>query len=571
MIKETILIIEDDPQLPMAWKAAIESAGDSLTEVLIARSYEEGLDLALKGNIAYAIVDLGLPAKLGGDVVEIGPDHVCTLGFDLLRSLQENNADIAITIASRFTDDERVADLKNKLILDDNAPIIRVLNKNLDADYLDKILQDTHGLDFIQPHLARAGVRAIHPLERRLARSLWQKAAIAVEQWPAPILIFFGQSRAGKGAWARAFAEFVDSQRPSSSRPDFLPLNLGELTRRGVSDSALIELFGARNYQGIADCAGYFELNTCYKLHSQEGVPRQGLAQTQDVPDYSKSGIACLDELGNLPHDLQPMLLAVLDSNPINGGRVKPAGGGGAPISIGCSIIFLTNSTLHSRVVKSEDAEQGELREDLYLRLKAEPGGWLHVPSLSELGFETAIEHLEAALDTGSEINTEISVSARRLFEDACGKNLVTMDTINTVTKSFHRSGGMRLTDEHILSAISDLIKKRELRVTKKRMWTIHDFERKSIVRQGEKQYYILKTLIEHIGVDLTKKRIQDYLDRGPELKEVREKYNWNPYKNTGALNQAMSTLRSKVNDKQLVLRSGIKLQDRGQCAIPIS
>lgn len=571
MIKETVLLVEDDEQLPLAWKAAILESADSATDVVIARSYEEALVAARTGQIAYAVVDLGLPRRQGGDVVEIEPDDVCSLGFSLLRSLQEWNPSIEITVASRFSDNARVADLKNQLVLQEDSPIRRVFNKNADPDYLEKILEDTQGLGELMPYLEKAGVRAIHPLERRLARRLWQKAGVTADAWPMPILVVRGDSRAGKGAWARAFVQFVNARRPSHTRPEPAPLDLGQLTGRGGGDSTAVDLFGARNYQGISDCAGIFERATRYKGRAGQRTSQRGLASASDVVDYHNSGVACLDELGNLPVDLQPMLLAVLDSNPRSGGRVTPAGGSGRPIAIGCSIVFMTNSELESRVAKSEIAEDGELREDLFRRLRAEPDGWLTVPSLSELGPEVVFEHLDAALRADGLGTVDVSDSARLLLRTAVEQDtdLVTMETIRTVVEQFRRTGGARLTDEHVLPAVQRVDKHRERRdSTSERVWTLEDFTRSSIVAPNEKQYYILQILLEHLGEDLRPERVRQYLDESPELKAVRAENNWKPYKTVKTMSQALSVLRKKVNEEQVVARSGISLVKRGWGAI---
>lgn len=81
MIKERILIVEDNRNAAIHLKEEIKKVADSATDVLLAGSYGEALPIAKRGDIAYCILDLGLPEQPEGDPIEIKGKDVCRLGF----------------------------------------------------------------------------------------------------------------------------------------------------------------------------------------------------------------------------------------------------------------------------------------------------------------------------------------------------------------------------------------------------------------------------------------------------------------------------------------------------------
>jgi two-component system response regulator GlrR len=87
------------------------------------------------------------------------------------------------------------------------------------------------------------------------------------------------------------------------------------------------------------------------------------------VFEQANGGTIFLDELGELPKDLQPKLLRVLEKREIR--RV----GGTRTIPIDVRLISATNRNLR------EEVKRGNFREDLYFRVA---GAWTHVPPLRE-------------------------------------------------------------------------------------------------------------------------------------------------------------------------------------------
>ncbi|TCO73793.1 sigma 54-interacting transcriptional regulator [Marinisporobacter balticus] len=97
--------------------------------------------------------------------------------------------------------------------------------------------------------------------------------------------------------------------------------------------------------------------------------------------ELANGGSIFLDEIGDMPHNMQAKLLRVLQEKEVE--RV----GGSKSISLDVRIITATNRNLEEMV------EKGEFREDLYYRLNVMT---IHIPSLRERmdDLEPLIQHL---------------------------------------------------------------------------------------------------------------------------------------------------------------------------------
>jgi len=138
-------------------------------------------------------------------------------------------------------------------------------------------------------------------------------------------VLLTGETGTGKEVWAR----LLHRLGPRSNRA-FVPVNCAALTPT-LAES---QLFGHEK-GSFTGAAG-----------ESLGVFRSG-----------QNGIVFLDEVGDMPIELQPKLLRVLQE-----GEVTPVGSS-HPVKINVQVIAATNRDLE------RDVEEGRFREDLYYRL----------------------------------------------------------------------------------------------------------------------------------------------------------------------------------------------------------
>jgi transcriptional regulator with PAS, ATPase and Fis domain len=141
----------------------------------------------------------------------------------------------------------------------------------------------------------------------------------------APILIE-GDTGVGKELFARA----IHSTGTTSCGP-FVPVNCGGIPRDLVGS----ELFG-------------------YSKGAFTGAREQGHAGKIEAAD---GGVLCLDEIGEMPLELQPYLLRVLEDGVV----YRIGSNEGRPVRV--RLICMTNRNLLA------EAEAGRFRRDLYYRI----------------------------------------------------------------------------------------------------------------------------------------------------------------------------------------------------------
>jgi DNA-binding NtrC family response regulator len=148
--------------------------------------------------------------------------------------------------------------------------------------------------------------------------------AVRAAQLECTVLIT-GETGTGKEVWARQ----VHQIGPRSAAP-FIPVNCAALTPT-LAES---QLFG-----------------------HQKGAFTGADGASLGVFRAADNGVILLDEIGDMPMELQPKLLRVLQEN-----EVTPVGSA-RPIQINVQVIAATNLDL------DEEVSAGRFREDLYYRL----------------------------------------------------------------------------------------------------------------------------------------------------------------------------------------------------------
>lgn len=122
--------------------------------------------------------------------------------------------------------------------------------------------------------------------------------------------------------------------------------------------------------------------------------------------EVADKGTIFLDEIGEMPLELQSKLLRVLQENQIE--RI----GSHQSIDIDVRVVAATNRILHEEVIA------GRFREDLFFRLNVFP---IHMPALRERGndiIEIAFDYMTfCARKHGRQIKTISESSQRRLLE----------------------------------------------------------------------------------------------------------------------------------------------------------
>jgi two-component system response regulator AtoC len=318
------LIIDDDPDV-VEW----------LQEV----ARMEGFSVARAQSLRDARIELGRqrPDVLLTDLAL--PDGE---GIELLRELEKPEATEVIVITGHATVDSAVAALR--------AGASDYLIKPADLERVQAVLRHAKKTSALQHEIGelRDELRRLGRFGRILGSS--QRMQVLYDQLTrvAPTsatVMLIGESGTGKELAAQTIHEL--SRRRASA---FLPLNCGAVAPQLIES----ELFG-------------------HERGSFTGADRQH----KGFFERANGGTIFLDEITEMPMELQVKLLRVLETGTVN--RV----GGTQPIASDVRVICATNREPERAV------SDGKLREDLYHRLNVFP---IRLPPLRDR--ETDIEQL---------------------------------------------------------------------------------------------------------------------------------------------------------------------------------
>jgi DNA-binding NtrC family response regulator len=309
-----ILVVDDEASICWAFR---ESLGDEGHQVEVAASVEEGLQIAASGPLDAVVLDVRLP----------GVDGLTAMG-----AFRERIGPAPIIVITAFGNLETAVRAMEGGAFD-------YLIKPFDLDQATGVVSralESRGAGGRAPGAAAAAPEPEALIGRSAAMQELFKRIALVAPAEVPVLIT-GESGTGKELVARA----IHRHSPRRAGP-FVPVNLAALTPTLVER----ELFG--------------HLKGSFTGASQD---RPGLLE------LASGGTLLLDELGDIPPDLQVKLLRVIEHRaftPVGDSRPRPTD---------IRVVAATNRPL------GELMAAGRFREDLYFRLSVFP---IHLPPLRD-------------------------------------------------------------------------------------------------------------------------------------------------------------------------------------------
>jgi len=297
----SILIVDDEVRYRQLYANVIESAGFATRS---APSAEAALGMIQDDVPALVVTDV----RMGG-----------ASGIDLLQQVRKTHPALPFLIVTAYAD---VRDAVNAMKLG----AVDYLSKPVDLDEFLTAVRDTLGIcndqDALAPAIPPEALQGIVAESQAMRSVLWD--AYRVAKSDAGILIT-GESGSGK----EVLAEFIHQNSTRRNNP-MVVLNCASVPTALLAG----ELFGYEK-GAFTGAAG-----------RRKGRFREAHGST-----------LFLDEIGDMPLDLQPTLLRAIET-----GRITPLGSD-REVEVDDRIVAATNRNL------SEDIASGRFRQDLYYRL----------------------------------------------------------------------------------------------------------------------------------------------------------------------------------------------------------
>jgi DNA-binding NtrC family response regulator len=301
----TVLVVDDEDSVRDLCRAVVRDCG---LHPRTASTTEQALEILDQHAVDIVITDLRVP-QLGGiellkRVREIYP-HMAVIVLTQYGTIESAVEATRMGATDYLTKPFRVPELRDKL-----GRIVRLLEVDQENRVLREQLRTRPGF---------GGLTGVSPKMQRVYRLIEK-----VSQHNYPVLIL-GESGTGK----ELVAQSIHFYGPRRNRP-FVPVDCTALVPTLIES----ELFG--HVKGAFTGAA----------HSKQGLM-----------ESAGNGTVFLDEIGDLPIDLQAKLLRALQEK-----EVKPVGSTDR-ISISTRVIAATNRDLEASV------RQGTFRQDLFFRL----------------------------------------------------------------------------------------------------------------------------------------------------------------------------------------------------------
>ncbi len=305
--RNRVLVIDDEPNIRFMLNEMLSSEG---FEVALANGREEALQHLGSGRFDAAICDIKMP-----DVN----------GLDLLREMLDTDPYMQVVMITAYTSRE---DALKAMEIGAYDYISKPFDIKELRELVFKAIEKRHLLEENRELKEELAATKSGALEQMVGRSEAMQQVFETIRQVAPTkstVLITGESGTGKELTARAIHSLSDR----ADKP-FVAINCGAIPKELIES----ELFGHKKgaFTGaITDKPGLF-------------VQAQG-------------GTVFLDEIGELPHDMQVKLLRAIEER-----KIRPVGAQ-QEIPIDIRIIAATNRNLAEMVANHE------FREDLYYRL----------------------------------------------------------------------------------------------------------------------------------------------------------------------------------------------------------
>jgi DNA-binding NtrC family response regulator len=301
----TLLIIDDDVANCLLIKGIFSAEG---MQVMAAHDGQAGIDLARTQPLDVLLLDLRLPGIDGLEVLAKLKQELPTLPVVMLTAHQDVKTAVRATQLGAF-------DYLTKPF--HNEEIVVVVRRALQTRELQLEVED------LRRRLGAGGGLALQMGPSREVRTLVEQVRTVAETSFTVLVV--GETGSGKELVAQA----IHRESERRAKP-FVALDCGAIPEQLLES----ELFG-------------------HEKGAFTGAERKKQGRFQ----LAQGGTFFLDEVGNLPTNLQAKLLRVLESR-----QVQPVGAD-LPAALDVRFVAATNHDLQAR------AAEGQFRTDLYFRL----------------------------------------------------------------------------------------------------------------------------------------------------------------------------------------------------------